>query len=139
MPIRKLARTVDAALRDADLARKRAGDPDFRRRVRADRREALSEFATVRHAIAERERAAAKAGGPAPKKGGSRSGSGSRARTLASTVNAAFKDADRARRAASDPSFRKGVQADRRATLSRFSTVKHALADRERIEKRKKK
>jgi hypothetical protein len=31
------------------------------------------------------------------------------------------------------------VQSDRRETLSKFSTVKHALADREKIEKAKKK
>jgi hypothetical protein len=31
------------------------------------------------------------------------------------------------------------VQSDRRETLSKFSTVKHALADRERIQKAKKK
>ena len=39
----------------------------------------------------------------------------------------------------SDPAFRRGVQSDRRATLSKFRTVKHALADRERIERAKKK
>ena len=52
-------------------------------------------------------------------------------------IDAAGRDADLARRAASDPAFRRGVQDDRRATLSKFSTVKHALADRERIEKKK--
>ena len=137
MPIKKLARTVDAALRDADLARKQARDPAFRRRVRDDRRAALSDFKTVRQAIADRERATkAKGAGAVAKKPAPRNGS--RVRELASTVNAAFKDADRARRAASDPEFRKGVRADRRGTLSRFGTVKHALADRERIEKAKK-
>ena len=54
-------------------------------------------------------------------------------------IDAAGRDADLARRAASDPSFRKGVQDDRRATLSKFRTVKHALADRERIERTQKK
>jgi len=53
-------------------------------------------------------------------------------------IDAAGRDADLARRSASDPKFRRGVQSDRRATLSKFTTVKHALADRERIEKAKK-
>ena len=54
-------------------------------------------------------------------------------------IDAAGRDADLARRSASDPAFRRGVQSDRRKTLSKFTTVKHALADRERIEKAKKK
>ncbi len=54
-------------------------------------------------------------------------------------IDAAGRDADLARRNVSDPAFRKGVQSDRRETLSSFRTVKHALADRERIEKAKKK
>ena len=54
-------------------------------------------------------------------------------------IDAAGRDADLARRSASDPKFRRGVQSDRRATLSKFTTVKHALADRARIEKAKKK
>jgi hypothetical protein len=53
-------------------------------------------------------------------------------------IGAAGRDADLARRNASDPAFRRGVQYDRRETLSKFTTVKHALADRERIEKAKK-
>jgi hypothetical protein len=58
---------------------------------------------------------------------------------IVDAIGAAGRDADIARRSASDPAFRKAVQSDRRATLSKFSTVKHALADRERIEKAKKK
>ena len=58
---------------------------------------------------------------------------------IADAIGAAGRDADLARRNASDPAFRKGVQHDRRETLSKFTTVKHALADRERIEKAKKK
>jgi hypothetical protein len=54
-------------------------------------------------------------------------------------IDAAGRDADVARRSASDPAFRRGLKDDRRETLSKFSTVKHALADRERIEKAKKK
>jgi hypothetical protein len=58
---------------------------------------------------------------------------------IVDAIGAAGHDADLARRSSSDPAFRKGVQQDRRATLSKFSTVKHALADRERIQKSKKK
>jgi hypothetical protein len=58
---------------------------------------------------------------------------------IASAFDAAGRDADLARRSTSDPAFRKGVRDDRRETLSKFRTVKHALADRERIEKAKKK
>ena len=58
---------------------------------------------------------------------------------IVDAIGAAGRDADLARRSTSDPAFRKGVQDDRRATLSKFTTVKHALADRERIEKAKKK
>ena len=54
-------------------------------------------------------------------------------------IDAAGRDADLARRSASDPAFRKGVRDDRRATLSKFSTVRHALADREKIENSRKK
>ena len=58
---------------------------------------------------------------------------------IARAIDAAGRDADLARRRASEPTFRKGVRDDRRETLSEFRTVKHALADRERIEKAKKK
>lgn len=58
---------------------------------------------------------------------------------IVDAIGAAGRDADLARRNASDPAFRKGVQHDRRETLSKFSTVKHALADRERIQKSKEK
>lgn len=60
-------------------------------------------------------------------------------RRIVGAIDAAGRDADLARRSASDPAFRKGVRDDRRETLSKFTTVKHALADRERIEKSKKK
>ena len=58
---------------------------------------------------------------------------------IVDAIGAAGRDADLARRSSSDPSFRRAVQSDRRTTLSKFSTVKQALADRERIEKAKKK
>ena len=58
-------------------------------------------------------------------------------RRIARAIDAAGRDADLARRSASDPAFRRGVQADRRGTLSSFRTVRQALADREKIEKAK--
>jgi hypothetical protein len=58
---------------------------------------------------------------------------------IVQAIDAAGRDADLARRSASDPAFRRGVKDDRRETLSKFSTVRQALADRERIEKAKKK
>jgi len=54
---------------------------------------------------------------------------------VAKIVDAAVRDGARARSQATDPAFRDGVQNDRRAELSKFKTVQHALADRERIEK----
>lgn len=53
----------------------------------------------------------------------------------AKIVDAAMKDAARARTHSTDPAFRENVQKDRRGELSKFKTVQHALADRERIEK----
>jgi len=58
---------------------------------------------------------------------------------IARAIDAAGRDADLARRSASDPEFRRGVREHRRATLSSFRTVKDALADRERIQRAKKK
>ena len=60
-------------------------------------------------------------------------------RRIARTIDAAMKDADRARKVALDPAFQKAVQKDRRSALSSFETVRQALADRERIERAKKK
>lgn len=59
-------------------------------------------------------------------------------RRIVGAIDAAGRDADLARRSTTDPAFRKGVRDDRRETLSKFTTVKHALADRARIEKAKK-
>jgi len=56
---------------------------------------------------------------------------------VAKIVDAAMRDSARARQQATDPQFRENVQKDRRAELSKFKTVQHALADRERIEKGK--
>lgn len=54
---------------------------------------------------------------------------------VAKIVDAAMRDAARAQ--ATDPAFRENQQIDRRGELSKFKTVQHALADRERIEKGK--
>jgi hypothetical protein len=59
MPLRKLkrvAKIVDAAIRDGARARSQSTDPDFRERVQSDRRGELSKFKTVQHALADRER-----------------------------------------------------------------------------------
>jgi hypothetical protein len=58
-------------------------------------------------------------------------------RKIAKVIDAAMRDAARARNQATDPQFRANVQKDRRKELSKFKTVQHALADRERIEKAK--
>ena len=58
-------------------------------------------------------------------------------RKIARTIDAAFRDASRARDAHTSPKFRKDVQADRRGTLRKFETVEHALQDREKIESAK--
>ena len=58
MPVRKIAKTVRAALRDAADARHAATDPRFRRGLQKDRRSTLRAFDTVEHAIQDREKAA---------------------------------------------------------------------------------
>jgi hypothetical protein len=55
-PIRGIVRVIESAGRDADLARRSASDPAFRRRVQSDRREALSSFRAVKDALADREK-----------------------------------------------------------------------------------
>lgn len=52
--IRKVASVVSAALRDADLARRSAHDPQFHRDVQQDRRGTLSRYETVQHALRDR-------------------------------------------------------------------------------------
>jgi hypothetical protein len=59
MPLRKLqrvAKIVDAAMRDGARARSQSTDPAFRENVRKDRRRELSKFKTVQHALKDRER-----------------------------------------------------------------------------------
>jgi hypothetical protein len=58
-------------------------------------------------------------------------------RKIARTVDAALRDAAKAREAHSSPQFRRDVQKDRRSTLRKFDTVEHALQDRDKIEKAK--
>jgi hypothetical protein len=54
---------------------------------------------------------------------------------VAKIVDAAMRDGARARSQSTDPAFRERIQSDRRGELSKFKTVLHSLADRERIEK----
>ncbi len=53
-PVRKIAGVIDAASKDADLARKTSQDLGFRRDVQKDRRAALSSFKTVQQALRDR-------------------------------------------------------------------------------------
>ena len=64
MPVRKLAKIVGAAFRDADRARKTSADPKWRKAQMADRRGTLRKFETVEHALADRDKSAAKAKAP---------------------------------------------------------------------------
>ena len=56
MPLKKIAKIVGDAGRDASLARRSANDPDFQKKVQKDRRGTLSRFATVKAALRDRER-----------------------------------------------------------------------------------
>ena len=76
MPLRKIARIVNAAYKDADQARKTSQSPEFRKAVTKDRPGALGEFRTVKHALADRERIAKK--GNAKANSGSKRTSGSK-------------------------------------------------------------
>ena len=55
MPVRKFAKIVGAAMRDADRARKTSADPNWRKAQQQDRRGTLRTFETVEQAIQERE------------------------------------------------------------------------------------
>lgn len=55
MPVRKIARIVGEAMRDADRARKTSADPKWRKAQMSDRRGTLRKFETVEHTIQERE------------------------------------------------------------------------------------
>lgn len=56
MPIRRIAKTIDAALRDGARARQVHSTPEFRKDVQKDRRATLRKFDTVEHALQDRER-----------------------------------------------------------------------------------
>lgn len=56
MPVRKIAKTVRAAFRDAGEARHAATDPKFRSDLQKDRRATLRKFKTVEHALEDREK-----------------------------------------------------------------------------------
>ncbi len=64
MPVRKFAKIVGAAFRDADRARKTSADPKWRKEQQDDRRGTLRKFETVEHALADRDKSAAKAKTP---------------------------------------------------------------------------
>ena len=61
MPVRKIARIVTEAMRDADRARKSASDPKWRKEQMSDRRSTLRKFETVESTIQERDAPKAKA------------------------------------------------------------------------------
>ncbi len=63
MPLRKIARIVQAASADAEIARRSGTSSEFREAIAKDRRTALSRYATVRHALRDRERIQAAKGG----------------------------------------------------------------------------
>ena len=58
MPVRKFAKIVGAAFRDADLARKTSADPKWQMAQMADRRGTLRKFETVEHALQDRDKSA---------------------------------------------------------------------------------
>lgn len=56
MTVRKIAKIVGAALRDADRARQTSTDPKWRKAQQEDRRGTLRKFETVEHALEDREK-----------------------------------------------------------------------------------
>ena len=67
--IGKVASVVSDALRDADVARRSAHDPQFHRDVQKDRRGTLSRYKTVQHALLDRaasEKASKRGKGASP-------------------------------------------------------------------------
>ena len=55
MPVRKIAKIVTEAMRDADRARKSSADPKWRKDQMSDRGGTLRRFETVESTIEERE------------------------------------------------------------------------------------
>jgi hypothetical protein len=57
VPVRKIAKIVESAMRDADRARRSVGDADWNRSQQKDRRGTLRKFETVEQTIRERDSA----------------------------------------------------------------------------------
>jgi hypothetical protein len=55
MPIRKIAKIVESAMRDADQARRIKGDAGWNKAQQKDRRGTLRKFDTVEDTIKERD------------------------------------------------------------------------------------
>jgi hypothetical protein len=55
VPVRKIAKIVGAAMRDADRARRAQGDAEWNRAQQKDRRGTLRKFETVEQTIQERD------------------------------------------------------------------------------------
>lgn len=55
MPVRKIAKIVGEAMRDADRARRIKGDAEWNRAQQKDRRATLRKFETVERTIQERD------------------------------------------------------------------------------------
>jgi hypothetical protein len=55
MPVRKFAKIVESAMRDADRARRSVGDAQWNKANQKDRRGTLRKFETVEQTIQERD------------------------------------------------------------------------------------
>jgi hypothetical protein len=55
VPVRKIAKIVESAMRDADRARRSVGDADWNKANQKDRRGTLRKFETVEQTIKERD------------------------------------------------------------------------------------
>lgn len=60
MPVRKIAKIVESAMRDADRARRVKGDAGWNKAQQQDRGGTLGKFATVQDTIKERDAKAKK-------------------------------------------------------------------------------
>ncbi len=56
--VKRLARAITTASRDAEIARRTVNDPQFQKDIQEDRRGALSKYGTVRQALRDRSAAA---------------------------------------------------------------------------------
>ena len=64
--VKRIARVITTASRDAEIARRTAHDPKFQKDIRDDRPTALAKYGTVRQAI--RDRSAATKASPVSQK-----------------------------------------------------------------------